>query len=97
MILYPLRDTRDGRQPGEFPVGTVSWNAAEGIVLEVPDRELFATLHRHFSRPLQARRAQGSPTSVLTHDWVDLAPGTEGHFREALARLHRLGVVAREA
>lgn len=96
MILYPLRTTREGRQPGEFPVGTVTWTAAEGVVLECPDRELFATLHRHFSRPLQARRALGSPASVLTHEWVELAPGTEQHFREALARLHRLGVVARE-
>lgn len=97
MILYPLRVTRDGRQAGEFPVGTVTWSAAEGVVLECPDRELFATLHRHFSRPLHARRAQGSPTSVLTHDWVELPPGTEEHYREAVSRLHRLGVVARES
>lgn len=97
MILYPLRPTRDGRQAGEFPVGTLAWSAAEGVVLECPDRELFAALHRHFSRPLPARRAHGTPASAMFHGWVELAPGTEEHFREAVARLHRLGVVAREA
>lgn len=96
-ILLPLIATREGRQPGEFPVGTVSWSAAEGVVLECPDRDLFRRLHHHFSSPLPARRARGSVASVLTHEWEELAPGTEEHFREALARLHRLGVVSRES
>lgn len=75
-------------------MGTVEWDAENGVVLDVPDRELFRALHGHFSRPLLARRARGSPASVLAHEWVELPPGTEDHFREALARLHTFGVVA---
>lgn len=96
-VLYPLRTTREGRQVGEFPVGTVAWSLEEGVVLDCPDRDLFRRLHRHFSGPLLARRGRGSAATVLTHEWQELAPGTEEHFHEALARLHRLGVVAREA
>ena len=94
MLVYPLIKTRDGRQQAEFPVGSVSWTPAEGVVLDCPDRDVFRRLHRHFSFPLTVRRARGSPTSVLTHEWEELSPGTEEHFREAVARLHHLGMVA---
>ncbi len=97
MLVYPLLPTRDGRQQAEFPVGTLSFGVAEGVVLDCPDREVFRRLHRHFSFPLTVRRGRGASTSVLSHEWEELSPGTEEHFREAVARLHRLGVVARPA
>ena len=97
LLLYPLIATRDGRQLGEFPLGGLAWNGSEGVVLDCPDREVSQRLHRHFLSPLSVRRVLGTPTSVLTHEWRELAPGTEEHFQEALARLHRLGLAARPA
>ncbi len=94
MLIYPLLQTRDGRQQAEFPVGSLSWDSSSGVVLDCPDREVFRRLHRHFSFPLTVRRPRGASTSVLAHEWEELSPGTEEHFREAVARLHHLGVVA---
>lgn len=97
LLIYPLLKTRDGRRIGEFPVGSLSWEASTGTVLDCPDRELFRLLHRHFSWPIAVRRAQGGLGTVLVHEWEELPPGSEEHFREAVSRLHRLGLLARPA
>ncbi|MGI5844341.1 MAG: hypothetical protein ACOX9B_09225 [Candidatus Xenobium sp.] len=94
LLIHPLLKTRDGRKTGEFPVGSLSWNAATGTVLDSPDRDLLRLLQRHFSWPIMVRRARGGPASALLHEWEELAPGSEEHFREAVNRLHRLGFVA---
>jgi hypothetical protein len=94
LLIHPLLKTRDGRKIGEFPVGSLSWDAATGTVLDSPDRDLLRLLQRHFLWPIMVRRARGGPASALLHEWEELAPGSEEHFREAVNRLHRLGFVA---
>ncbi|HXE73692.1 MAG TPA: hypothetical protein VNO81_13605 [Candidatus Nitrosotenuis sp.] len=94
MLLYPLRATREGRRAGEFPLATVQWTP-QGVVLECPDHQLAERLRQVFFRPLKARVARVAAGEVQGHRWVELPPGTEEHFREALLRLHRLDLVAR--
>lgn len=92
--IYPLRPTRQGRKPGEFPVGSIGWAPGLGLDLEVPDPGLAAWLREHLGRPLQVRQCLGSPGQGWGHRWIALAPGGEEHLQEALRRLHRVGFVA---
>ncbi|MBI3927563.1 MAG: hypothetical protein HY319_18635 [Armatimonadetes bacterium] len=93
MVLYPLRRTRQGRQRGEFPLGTLCWGEA-GLELDCPDRKLRTQLREFFARPVQVRMPRGALETVLGFAWKPLIPGTEEHYRECLGRLQQIDLVA---
>lgn len=92
LLLFPLRSTREGRRPGEFPVGHVAWDG-QSVTIDCPDREVAARLDQLFRQPLRIRDSRGGAELIMAHGWAVLEPGTEQHFHACVARLHRLGLV----
>ena len=87
MMLYSLRKTSSGRQKGEFPLGSLSWQ--DGLVVEVRDRTVREALKEYFQQPVWVPLPLGDSQSMLGHTWECLEPGDEEHFLEAARRLYR--------
>lgn len=87
MMLYGLRKTSSGRQKGEFPVGSLSWD--NEVVIEVRDRALRDSLKEYFQQPVWVPLPLGDGQKLLGHSWECLEPGDEEHFLEAARRLYR--------
>ena len=92
-VLLPLRNSKEGRKRGEFPLGTVSYREPQ-IEMEVPDRRTCARLREHFSQTYRVRIFRGAEENVMAHGFEELAPGSERHFDEGLRRLPRLDLIA---
>ena len=86
MKIYALRKTSQGRQHGEFPLGSLSWE--EGVKIEVRDRALRDSLRDYFAQPVWVPLPMGDDR-VFGHTWECLEPGDEEHFMEAARRLYR--------
>lgn len=89
MILYRLRNTKEGRKREEFPVGTVSFREGQTCI-EVSDRALSKRIGQLFAETFRVRVVRGTPETFLSHAWLSLEPGTEQHFDEGLRRLVHL-------
>jgi hypothetical protein len=89
MILYRLRNTREGRKREELPAGTLTFEGGQ-LVLDVPDRKLAQRILALFGETYRVRAVRGSPETFFAHTWIDLPPGSEQHFDEGLRRLVRL-------
>ena len=89
MILYRLRNTKEGRKREEFPVGTLFFSDGQ-VRAEVSDRSLQKRIQQLFSESFRVRVVRGSPDTFLAHAWVTLEPGSEQHFDEGLRRLVHL-------
>lgn len=95
MIIYRLRNTREGRKRDEFPSGEIHF--ADGAVrVDVPDRNLARSLQKHFQETFRVRAVRGSLETFLGHSWVELQPGSEQHFDEGLRQLVHLNLIAEE-
>lgn len=86
MKLFALRKTSQGRQRGEFPLGSLFWD--EGIKIDVRDRALRDSLREYFVQPIWVPLPLGDER-ILGHTWECLEPGDEEHFMEAARRLYR--------
>ena len=95
MILYRLRNTREGRKRDEFASGEVHYENGS-VRLEVPDRNLAKSIQKHFQECFRVRAVRGSLETFLSHAWIELQPGTEQHFDEGLRQLVRLNLVAED-
>ncbi len=95
MILYRVRNTREGRKRDEFPVGTLNFRDGK-LVLEVPDRGLASRIERLFQEPFRVRVVRGSTDTFLSHAWIEIEPGDERHYDEGLRRLIQLDLTAEE-
>jgi hypothetical protein len=91
MILYRLRNTKEGRRREEFPVGTLDFREGQ-VIVEVSDRQLSKQVKALFGETFRVREARGQVDTYLGHAWVDLVPGNERHFDEGLRRLVRLSL-----
>jgi hypothetical protein len=95
VILYRLRNTREGRKRDEFASGEIHY--ADGSVqLDVPDRNLARSIQKHFQESFRVRAVRGSLETFLSHTWIDLLPGTEQHFDEGLRQLVRLNLIVED-
>lgn len=95
MIVYRLRNTKEGRKRDEFPSGELHYQNGS-VQLDVPDRTLAKSIQKHFQESFRVRAVRGSLETFLGHAWVDLHPGTEQHFDEGLRQLVRLNLVAED-
>jgi hypothetical protein len=93
MILYRLRSTREGRKRDEFPSGSVEFVDGQ-VRLDVPDRNLARSIQALLQETFRVREVRGTPETFLGHAWIELSPGSEQHFDEALRHLVRLNLVA---
>ena len=93
MILYRLRSTREGRKRDEFPSGEIFFDE-NGLRLDMPDRNLAKTIHKHFQECFRVRAVRGTLETFLGHAWISLEPGSEQHFDEGLRQLVHLNLVA---
>lgn len=91
-LLYPMRNTKEGRKPGEFHVGTCTFQNGR-VALDVPDKKMSIRLQQHFALPLRVRFFDGVADNVMAHGFEELAPGTPEHFEEGLRRLLRLDLM----
>lgn len=94
-VVYRLRSTREGRKREEFPAGTLDWGEG-GLHLDIPDRTLSRSIKSLFGEVFRVRAVRGGPETFLGHSWLQLEPGSEQHFDEALRRLVRLNLVVEE-
>lgn len=95
MILYRLRNTREGRKRDEFPSGSIRYTEGR-LELDVPDKTLARSILKHMGENFRVREVRGSPETFLSHAWITLHPGTEQHYDEAVRQLVRLNLVAEE-
>ncbi len=95
MILYRLRNTREGRKRDEFASGEIHYENGS-VQVDVPDRSLAKSIQKHFQESFRVRAVRGSLETFLGHAWVDLLPGTEQHFDEGLRQLVRLNLVTED-
>ena len=95
MILYRLRNTREGRKRDEFPSGTIAFENGQ-LLLDVPDRNLARSIVKLFEESFRVREVRGSTDTFLGHCWVMLQPGGEQHYDEGLRQLVRLNLVVVE-
>ncbi|MBX3169620.1 MAG: hypothetical protein KF760_19615 [Candidatus Eremiobacteraeota bacterium] len=95
MILYRLRNTREGRKRDEFASGEIHYQNGS-VHLDVPDRSLAKSVQKHFLESFRVRAVRGSLETFLGHAWIDLLPGSEQHFDEGLRQLVRLNLIAEE-
>ncbi|MBQ7567927.1 hypothetical protein IJT17_03900 [bacterium] len=92
--LYNLVKGRDGRRPSEFSAATLTVNEEWQAVIDCPNRELFRKLRDFFCSPLRVRVHIAKPPNYYAYRWQELEPGSEKHVREALSRLHQIGMIA---
>lgn len=94
-VIYPLVNGRDGRHRGEFPMGVVSFESEEtGIEIDCADYTLSRRLEKYFSSDIVIRRPLGTASSVMTYKNELIKPGSEEYLREAVSRLHSMGLAA---
>ena len=92
VAIYPMRQTKEGRKQGEFPVGSLE--LVEGqVVVDIPDRRLASQVRDLFCNVFRVRRMLGGMETAMAHTWEDLLPGGERHFDEGVRRLLRLDLV----
>ena len=96
MIVYRVRNTKEGRKRDEFPAGTLEFREGQ-LLLEVPDRALASRIQKLFQEPFRVRVVRGSTDTYLAHSWTQLEPGDERHFDEGLRRLIQLNLTVEES